>query len=365
MKRYFLIPILFLVAAIGFAESVWTGNAAVGTISDFPGDSEIYRASSNSFPPGTRLVVTNPRGGRSVDVTVIGRLDSPGVFILLEIQAGENIGLPVDHVVPVRVSPLENNAGAGIPGVAGEEGGLTEDTDFNPAASIDETDEELRIVETPEPELEVESEPEPESVVVSTSDTEPLAEDLIEPEAIEPEAENSETIYTYEYPDDGDIVEESLVQEDPDDEILNDEVVTDSDGNSMFFLMPTDPRPPEVTEEPFTDDPATEMVEADQSEADSTELSYPVAETELARVDARVSGSYVQIGAYQSMAVMLEAAARIGVAAPGYPLSYTEIRSGSSQIYKLLIGPLSPAEVGIVLQTARNTAFPDAFPYAP
>jgi hypothetical protein len=37
----------------------------------------------------------------------------------------------------------------------------------------------------------------------------------------------------------------------------------------------------------------------------------------------------------------------------------------SGTVYKLLIGPLKPAETGVVLQSARSSAFPDAFPYTP
>lgn len=110
MKNYVAILILSLTAWSLSAESVWTGNAAVGGSVDFPDTTEIFQAASNTFPAGTMLRVTNPKGGVSVDVKVTGRLESPGVFILIEERAASSIGLPRDLVMPVRVTPLKSES---------------------------------------------------------------------------------------------------------------------------------------------------------------------------------------------------------------------------------------------------------------
>jgi hypothetical protein len=72
---------------------------------------------------------------------------------------------------------------------------------------------------------------------------------------------------------------------------------------------------------------------------------------------------YVQIGSYRNRSVMEEAARWIMTNAPGYPVSMAVGVSGGAEIYRLLIGPLQPAERAVVLRTARQTVFPDAFPY--
>ena len=411
MKKIALILLIVLAASVSHAESVWTGNAAVGGTADFPGDSENYRASSNSFPPGTRLQVTNPRGGRSVDVIVTGRLQSPGVFILIEEQAGLNIGLPLDHVVPVRVTPFRDNEDPAIADPGETEGGVSDDTDFNPAASITESDEELKVAEAPavpEPEAAEEAAdsagaletPPPAADAGSTGELPetaavPAGELPEAPEEAEDEGSGEseitpEVIITYEFPEPGtaeapaetSVVEEETAEEGPVDDraieesvieesvieesVAGEELVRDapsaeapagepSDGESVFFLMPTDPRPPEPVETAESDRP-----EAGDDSPDAVSAPLPPADPPVQAVDT--GERFVQIGAYRSKAVMDEAAGRIGAAAPGYPLSYIESGSGSNRVYKLVIGPLRPAEVGIVLQTARNTAFPDAFP---
>jgi hypothetical protein len=82
-------------------------------------------------------------------------------------------------------------------------------------------------------------------------------------------------------------------------------------------------------------------------------------------VSAGDPGRYIQIGAYKSRAVLEDNARTLKQRAPGYPLSIASENESSGTVYKLLIGPLKPAETGVVLQSARSSAFPDAFPYTP
>lgn len=326
MKRYAIILVIFLVAVFSYAESVWTGNAAVGGSAEFPGISETYRALSNSFPPGTMLKVTNPRDGSIVDVFVSGRLDTPGIFILMEKEAGEMIGLPLDHVVPVKVTP----------------GGLTNELD---AAAYDETaiaeaDENLVVPETI---ITYELPADDSSIEELKTEDEPLASDILVEEAL---------------------VEDTPVLESPDTpvkEILVEDTSSESaeSGDTIFFLMPSDPKPPVVIPEVPEVDDVIETVEADDS------VKVPVIIGTLIRIDNSISADYVQIGAYASYTVMEDAASVIGGAAPGYPLGYSEVVRSGRAVYKLLVGPLSPAEVGVILKTARNTTFPDAFRYIP
>ncbi|OQX29655.1 MAG: hypothetical protein B0D92_02460, partial [Spirochaeta sp. LUC14_002_19_P3] len=107
-KVNFLGLIIMLVGGIISAQSIWTGSAAAGSSADFPGTSSVLRAKSNTFPPGTVLQVTNPRGGNSINVEVIDRLDTPGLLILLEESASNTIAIPKDYVLSVQVSPVSN-----------------------------------------------------------------------------------------------------------------------------------------------------------------------------------------------------------------------------------------------------------------
>lgn len=308
MKKNISVLILIFLAAGLNAQSVWTGNAAVGGSADFPGSSEVFRANSNSFPAGTILQVTNPRGGAVVNVVVNDRLESPGVFILLERTAALAIGLPTDHVVPVRVSPVTLNSPEEPELITVEDGELTADTDYNlmPALEDDLADTGIAVIPG-------------------------------ESEAEETDIPVSETIYTYDLTD-------SPV----------DEIVDENSESRIYFLLPSDLRPPEAgSAEPLvsvTIDTPKEMI-------------YPVEQMQL--VSPGDSRRYIQIGAYKSRTILEDTARNLKQGAPGYPLSYAEDSGSNGTIYKLLIGPLMPAETGVVLKAARSTVFPDAFPYRP
>ncbi|RKX81159.1 MAG: hypothetical protein DRZ90_15435 [Spirochaetes bacterium] len=293
VKKYSAVLTLFFLTFAISAQSVWTGNASVGGSSDFPGKSDVFRAASNSFPEGTVLKVTNPRGGAEVDVTVTGRLKTPGIFILIEEEAASNIGLPFDHVLPVRVTPIAQASEVEPKAVLEETGELTEDTDYNPASGI------------------------PENPMVKPAESETIVTYNLADE--KPEAENDKNS---EYDASSGTPDETA-------------------GSKIFFLTPSDLRPPEV--------PAS---------VGKAEISEPVYTSENAE-------QYVQVGSYRSRTVLEDALNGLKAIAPVYPLSVDSVSNKDGTIYKLLIGPLSPAEIGIVLKTARSTVFPDAFPYSP
>jgi len=298
VKKYSAVLALFFLTFTINAQSVWTGNASVGGSSDFPGKSDVFRAASNSFPVGTVLRVTNPRDGAEIDVTVTGRLETPGIFILIEDAAASFIGLPDDHVLPVRVSPVSRTPAPEPETFSEGKNELTEDTDYNPAAVLTEKKDES----TPE----------------------------------------SETIITYDLASDSDDVK-SRVPDTP--ESVPE---TEKSGSKIYFLTPSDLRPPTAPGDKEPEPPAS-----------------AAAASELPRYDAGSRLSYIQVGAYSSRAVLEDTMMDLGRIAPGYPLSVDTFEAKGGTVYKLLIGPLSPAEMGIVLKTARSTSFPDAFPYHP
>ena len=310
MKQHISVLTLVLLTFALHAESVWTGNAAVGGPAEFPGSSEVFRAASNSFPEGTVLQVTNPRGGAQVKVTVIGRLESPGVFILIENAAALSIGLPLDHVLPVRVTPLSADMIEEPVELPDDAGTLTEDSDYNPAATLEDEPGEISTA------------PAPIVVIEETTDL--------------PE---TETILTY------DLTEIEKIEESVDSEVpVTATADSEKDESRIFFLMPSDLRPPEV----------------------DAVISAPTNYTgmELPQFMSGDTRPYVQIGSYRSRKILEDTARNLNRSAPGYPLSVAAETDSGGTIYKLLIGPLLPAETGIVLQTARSSVFPDAFPYS-
>ena len=409
MKKCIGVITLILLSIASHADSVWTGNAAVGGVSEFPGRSEVFRAASNSFPAGTVLEVTNPRGGKTTRVTVIGRLQSPGVFILIESGAAEAIGLPTDHVLPVRVSPVNAAAEPPVPDVH-DGGTVTEDTDYNPAAGLDEGPLEPRtaVVTEDVEEFPVEGTvgaaegtddfeaPVPAVIVgadrvgaedeSTASEDEDAADGVVMPGIAEKEAE-PETIIAYVLDDEavGEPVEEDPhrtlqpvqpdavdgIEDTPADEGDTDgtdeEIAAVEGGDKVYFLTPSDLRPP-------PDVPAAETaVVEDDSAVESTEVASAevsagaadIADLELAAVVSGAGVTYIQIGAFENRAILEETARRTRTSGLPYPLSVTREDRGGRAVYKLLIGPLRPAERGVVLRTLRSTAYPDAFPYTP
>ena len=295
MKKYISVLTLVLLTFALHAQSVWTGNAAVGGPAEFPGTSDVYRAYSNSFPAGTVLQVTNPRGGAQVNVTVTGRLEAPGVFILIESAAAVSIELPLDHVLPVRVTPISTDLFEKTEDLPADAGELTEDSDYNPAAALED---------------------EPDKVGTA------------------PAADSTETILTYDL---GDIDEAG---ESVEDEAPVTAAADSEEGESrIYFLMPSDLRPPDAVSTDYTG-------------------------MELPQFEPGDTRPYIQIGSYHSRTILEDTARNVNRSAPGYPLSIVTEKDSGGTVYKLLIGPLLPAETGIVLQTARSLAFPDAFKYS-
>lgn len=500
MKHTLAVATLIFIAAAAGAQSVWSGNAAVGLPSDFPLSSSIPRAASNTFPLGTVLQVTNPATGLNVDVEVTGPVRSPGVFILVDTDAALSVGLPSDLMVPVRVSPKSFGSVQELTSRLNGDSVLTNDIDYNPAAGFgypedkppkeqseeappapvipEEPAEYPVIIEesvedpvTPEEPAEVPvTEPLPDAVLVSSEsfassmppevpetaaaadkkrkapavpkfmpvsppvveasapdeppvdeieETAPppppaepklgdresiIAFDLAEAEVEEPEIEESTPlVFLDEEPE----IEETIARAVPGEDTETEEVpvetvpeeaavqalpkqepievispVDEESGRNVYFLTPSDLRPPETPPESASDAPP-EPILADTAPSEPAEAVEPAAlipppeessatpepledpSGAMQRIAPSDYRPYIQIGAYRDQALLSEAAREAANLAPGYPLSYAADTDELGDVYRLLIGPLQPAERGVVLKTARSSLFPDAFPYTP
>ncbi len=188
MKRSIFVIISFTVGCIIGAQSIWTGNATVGDSSDFPGNSVVARAKSSTFPTGTLLSVNNPKTGKSIEVKVIERLGTPGVLILVEQSAGSAIGLPSDHVFPVRVSPVSlDQTRINMP-MAFLDDARSADPDINPLATLGDDSAILSEEIKPETEEAVVLDIE-EEVVVEEAKEYVVPETLVLGDTGEPEDE--------------------------------------------------------------------------------------------------------------------------------------------------------------------------------
>ena len=140
MKTVLITVVLILSFSSLSALSTWTGNATVSDSADFPGLTNEFRAASNAFPQGSRLRVMNMQNGAETIVVITGRLETPGVFIMIEERAADEIQLPSDGTLPVRVTPIEENSESSEIATVVHEQVMTQDRDYNPALALEDVD---------------------------------------------------------------------------------------------------------------------------------------------------------------------------------------------------------------------------------
>lgn len=125
MKRIFLVLLgLLLFSALATAQtsdSNWNGRASLETASD-----ELTIAHS-SLPIGSKVLVTNTRNGRSVEVTVTGRLSESDDRIV-DISPGAWLALDLNVDNEIAISPIPESGGAAI---AGEDQSDTQNAPVN------------------------------------------------------------------------------------------------------------------------------------------------------------------------------------------------------------------------------------------
>jgi cell division septation protein DedD/rare lipoprotein A (peptidoglycan hydrolase) len=126
IKKRGALVILAMAAAlmVVFAAS-WDGNAIMGSYGDFPASG--YYAACNSFPRNSSVEVTNLENGRSVTVLVTRGLDSPGIFMMLSVDAANALGISSGRVVRVRAAEPKSALELRPSG-----SGRASDPDFNP-----------------------------------------------------------------------------------------------------------------------------------------------------------------------------------------------------------------------------------------
>ncbi|MBB6480608.1 SPOR domain-containing protein [Spirochaeta isovalerica] len=160
------------------------------------------------------------------------------------------------------------------------------------------------------------------------------------------------------------VVEEVIVsapEETAEPEVLTDELTMTSpaeepEGNVIYFLTPGDFRPPPKSEEKPETDKVPEEKTVEPKLVERTELEHLIVR------ELHNGGSYLQLGTYSNIDVLYSTIKSIN---DSYPTIVLTVGSGENQLYKLLIGPITRDEKGIVITRFRSLGYGDAFLYSP
>lgn len=154
-------------------------------------------AKTIGYLPGDSVTVTNPANGTTVDVLVLGSIDSgEGVAILLSAEAAEKLLIKKDSNVQVKITRRTGSIDESVSGTAvlAEENVSEPETEQNIAESEENQDAvELEEAETPVEENKIsESDSEITECETPVEDTETVELENTEPveENTEPEAES-------------------------------------------------------------------------------------------------------------------------------------------------------------------------------
>lgn len=324
-KQYILLIIIFLIPYIAYSQSTYSGNASVTTedfFIGFPKDSDkYYLGGCNAFPIGTFVNVKLPYTDDTVFVKIVTRIPEDGIFILIEKEAGSKLGLEVGDVLPVRVQVKK----------------------FTPPPL-----EELDIVEELDPEPEIKG-------LTSESLAETTPEDMLPEETIpveEDPASEEDVLLEEDLYDDSDIVEESGITEES--EVFEDELPEES----MFTTLDDETEPVEKVEkkvkriyflEPADKKPPVGGI------PDSELIAVTTVEDKIFK-----NGYYLQVGIYREKESIKLDTQKIE------QLNFPHItvkENGVQQRQRLLVGPVSNDELGVIMLTLKSRGFKDFFRY--
>lgn len=374
IKRIFLALLIFSGITLPLAaQPTWSGNASVDASEfiNFVDDNPLAGASS-SFTRNTIILITNPQNNKTVQVKIVKRSPRPGVFLVLSEDAGKAISILAGQEIPVQVQVATSSSSNEYDEFK------SVDPDINPAVSVAENE----VLEAPDSEItdipeeavsEVDdftsapglssSEPVPVPLpgdnlrverdspvtkaveeIIPTEETIPI-EELISTENSENPEELIPVLSLETYPETAEETLDMSAMEE-----LSDTILPTGD-NVIYFLTPSDFRPP------------TQPI---KSEKLSEEI-IPVLVDREALEDFIVNqlkngSSYIQLGAY-STAVSIYS--EIEAIENRYPMVvWTEQKNGKT-LYKLLIGPLTQDETGVLSYRFRDSGYADLFLYKP
>ena len=229
-------------------------------------------AKTIGYLPGDSVTVTNPANGTTVDVLVLGSIDSgEGVAILLSSEAAEKLLIKKDSNVQVKITRRTGSIDESVSGTAV----LTEESEENvsePEAeqNIAESEENQDSVEFEEAETPVEENKISESDSVITECETPVEDtETVEPENTEPVEQNT-----------GSKAESEVLEEKPEDIENENSEVFDADSFDEESEAPADEQKGDLSE-------SVETEELSETEDTNTENSpEPSEEDNSEKIDA-------------------------------------------------------------------------------
>lgn len=229
-------------------------------------------AKTIGYLPGDSVTVTNPANGTTVDVLVLGSIDSgEGVAILLSSEAAEKLLIKKDSNVQVKITRRTGSIDESVSGTAV----LTEESEENvsePEAeqNIAESEENQDSVEFEEAETPVEENKISESdSEISECETHVEDTETVEPENTEPVEENT-----------GSKAESEVLEEKPEDIENENSEVFDADSFDEESEAPADEQKGDLSE-------SVETEELSETEDTNTENSpEPSEEDNSEKIDA-------------------------------------------------------------------------------
>lgn len=235
-------------------------------------------AKTIGYLPGDSVTVTNPANGTTVDVLVLGSIDSgEGVAILLSSEAAEKLLIKKDSNVQVKITRRTGSIDESVSGTAV----LTEESEENvsePEAeqNIAESEENQDSVEFEEAETPVEENKISESDSVITECETPVEDtETVEPENTEPVEENT-----------GSKAESEVLEEKPEDIENENSEVFDADSFDEESEAPADEQKGDLSESveteelSETEDTNTENSPESSEENNSEKIDAPAPEAQ-------------------------------------------------------------------------------------
>lgn len=280
MKKLFVIILsVFLCGTLftSFSPSL-DGRAVVAEEGSMP---KGVFAKTVGYLPGDSISVTSLATKKTVDILVIGSIDSSeGVAILLSPEAAELLGLSKDLNNVVKITKRSGQLDEAVAGTA-VIGGVVEtpatEYDENSTIEIEPEQTESEMSEENEPKSYVEeiSEPESEeteetaeteeSAVEEIAEPEPESEQEVEPEVIETPEEESEYEQVEETSVEPEAVEEIAEPELESEQEVEAEVIETPEEEPVYEKTEEGEIEPETVEE-IAEDPAQESVEEENLE---------------------------------------------------------------------------------------------------
>ena len=102
--------LLFIAICTGMVwaqDSYWEGKVSTAPYGLLP-HSGMY-AASNAFPLDSKVEITHPSNGATVEVRIVERVNTERIFMQVSREAAQELGISEDEILTAKVSPLQSD----------------------------------------------------------------------------------------------------------------------------------------------------------------------------------------------------------------------------------------------------------------